>query len=167
MSFHVFLFCCCRSNTVLSVLFFFGIHSIGVACFSAAGTHHPAVVYCSIFWASSEWNTSGHLGSLCLCCFDSLIKGISCDTSRNGGNFSGSGPNKSLYFSAIFHITEECLNVCIHSGFSLNPLTSGSDSLYCPSCHSLWDLTFWIVIRYLYEELLVPLVSMLSLKRSF
>ena len=48
-SFHVFLFCCCRSNMVLNVPFFFGIHTIGVACFAAAGTHHPAVVYRSIF----------------------------------------------------------------------------------------------------------------------
>ena len=100
-SFHVFSFCCCRLNMVLNVLFFFGIHSIGVTCFVAAGTDHPAVVYCSIFQASSEWNASGHLGSLCLSCFDSSIKGISCDTSQNGGNFNGSGPNKSLYFSAI------------------------------------------------------------------
>ena len=65
------------------------------------------------------------------------------------------------------HVTEECLNMYTHSGFSLNPLTSGSDSSHCPSCHSLWDLTFKIVICYLYEELLVPPVSMLSLKRSF
>ena len=86
---------------VLNVPFFFGIHSIGVSCFAAAGTHHPAVVYRSIFWASSERNTSGHLGNLCLSCFDLSIKGILCDTSRNGGNFNGSGPNKSLYFSAI------------------------------------------------------------------
>ena len=54
---------------VLNVLFFFGMHSIGVACFAAAGTHHPVVVYHSIFRASSEWNASGHLGSLCLSCF--------------------------------------------------------------------------------------------------
>ena len=86
---------------VLNVPFFFGIHSIGVACFAAAGTHHPAVAYHLIFRASSEQNASGHLGSLCLSCFDSSIKGISCDTSRNGGNFNGSGPNKLLYFSAI------------------------------------------------------------------
>ena len=65
------------------------------------------------------------------------------------------------------HATEECLDVCTHSGFSLNPLTFGSDSLHCLSCHFLWDLTFLIVICYLYEELLVPLVSMLSLKHSF
>ena len=45
---------------------FLGIHSIGIACFVAAGTHHPVVVYHSIFQASSEQNTSGHLGSLCL-----------------------------------------------------------------------------------------------------
>ena len=31
---------------VLNVPFFFVIHSIGVACFVAAGTHHPVVVYC-------------------------------------------------------------------------------------------------------------------------
>ena len=42
-------FCCCRSNTVLNVPFFFGIHSIGIACFAAAGIHHPGVVYHSIF----------------------------------------------------------------------------------------------------------------------
>ena len=42
------------------------------------------------------------VGNLCLSCFDSSIKGISCDTSWNGGNFNGSGPNKLLYFSAIF-----------------------------------------------------------------
>ena len=111
-------------------------------CFVAAGTHHPAVVYHSIFRACSEQNTSGHLGSLCLSCFDSLIKGISCDTSRNGGNFNGSGPNKSLYSQQFPYVTEECLNVCTRSGFSSNPLTSGSDSSHCPSCHSLWDLTF-------------------------
>ena len=50
----------------------------------------------TIFQTSSEWNASGHLGSLCLSYFDSSIKGISCDTSQNGGNFSGSGPNKLL-----------------------------------------------------------------------
>ena len=88
-------------NTVLNVLFFFGIHSIGITCFVAAGTHHLVVVYCSIFWVSSEQNASGHLGSLCLGCFDSSIKGISCDTSWIGGNFNRSGPNKLLYFSAI------------------------------------------------------------------
>ena len=86
---------------VLNILFFFGIHGIGVACFAAAGTHHPAVVYHSIFQASLEQNASGHLGNLCLSCFDSSIKGISFDTSQNRGNFTGSGPNKSLYFSAI------------------------------------------------------------------
>ena len=102
MSFHVFSFCCHRSNTVCNVPFFFGIHSIGVACFAAAGTHHPAVVYCSIFQVSSEQNTSGHLGNLCLSCFDSSIKGISCDTPQISGNFNGSGSNISLYFSAIF-----------------------------------------------------------------
>ena len=64
---------CRRSNTVLNVPFFFGIHSIGVACFAAAGTHHPAVVYCLIFQANSERNTSGHLGNLCLSCFDLIL----------------------------------------------------------------------------------------------
>ena len=59
-SFHIFSFCCRRLNTVLNVPIFFGIHSIGVACFAAAGTHHPAVVYRLIFWVSSEWNASGH-----------------------------------------------------------------------------------------------------------
>ena len=78
---YVFSFCCRRSNTVLNVPFFFGIHSIGDACFVAAGTHHPVVVYHLIFSTSSEENASGHLGSLCLSCFDSSIKGISCDTS--------------------------------------------------------------------------------------
>ena len=82
----------CKYSTLLT---------ISVTCFAAAGTHHPAVVYRSIFQANSEWNTSGHLGNLCLSCFDSLIKGISCDTSRNEGNFNGRGPNSSLYFSAI------------------------------------------------------------------
>ena len=82
----------------------------------AAGTPHPAVVYHSIFRASSERNTSGHLGSLCLSCFDLLTKGILCDTSRNGGNFSESGPNKSN--SQQFpHVVEEYLNVYIHSDF--------------------------------------------------
>ena len=100
-SFHVFSFCCDRLNTVLNVPFFFGIHSIGVACFAAAGTHHPVVVYRLIFRVSSEWNASGHLGSLCLSGFDSSIKGILCNTSRNGGNFNGSGSNNSLYFSVI------------------------------------------------------------------
>ena len=65
------------------------------------------------------------------------------------------------------HAAEECLNVCTHSSFSLNPLVVGFDNLHCLSCHSLWDQTFQIVIRYLYEELLVPLVSMLSVKHSF
>ena len=100
-SFHMFSFCCYRLNTVLSVPFFFGIHSIDVACFVAAVNHHAVMVYHSILQASSEQNTSGHLGSLCLSCFDSSIKGISCDTSWIGGNFNRSGPNKSLYFSAI------------------------------------------------------------------
>ena len=87
---------------VHNVPFFFSIQSIGIACFAAAGTHHPVVVvYHSVFQASSEWNASGHLGSLCLSCFDSSIKGISCDTSWINGNFNGSGPNNLLYFSVI------------------------------------------------------------------
>ena len=77
------------------------MHNIGIACFATAGTHHPAVVYHSIFQVSSEQNTSGHLGNLHLSCFDSSIKGISCSTSQIGGNFNGSGPSKSLYFSVI------------------------------------------------------------------
>ena len=70
--------------------------------FVAAGTYHPAMVYHLIFQASSEWNASGHLGSLCLSCFDSSIKGISCDTSWIGSNFNESGPSNSLYFSVIY-----------------------------------------------------------------
>ena len=62
------------------------------------------------------------------------------------------------------HVVEEYLNVYIHSDFSLNSLVVGFDSLHCPSCQSFWDMTFLIVICYLHEELLVPLVSMLSLK---
>ena len=100
-SFHVFSFCCCRLNMIHNVPFFFGIHSIGIACFMAADTHHPAVVYRSIFQVSSEWNASGHSGSLCLSCFDSSIKGILCDTSWIGSNFNGSGPSNLLYFSVI------------------------------------------------------------------
>ena len=76
--------CSCSAvalNMVLSIPFFFGIHSIGVACFAAAGTHHPEVVYCLSFQVSSEQNASGHLGSPCLSCFDSSIKGILCNTS--------------------------------------------------------------------------------------
>ena len=64
------------------------------------------------------------------------------------------------------HTTEEYLNMYTCLDFSLNPLTLGFDSLHCPSCHSFWDVTFKIVIHYLYEEFLVPPVSMLSLKHS-
>ena len=100
-SFHVLSFCCLRSNTVCNVPFFFGIQSIGVACLSAAGIHHPAVVYRSILQASLGQKASGHLGNLCLSCFDSSIKGISWRTSWSGGNSNGSGPNRSLNSSAI------------------------------------------------------------------
>ena len=100
-SFHVLSFCYLRSNMVRNVLFFFGIQSMGVACLSAAAIHHPAMVYHSILWASSGRKASGHLGNLCLSCFDSSIKGISWRTSRSGGNYNGSGPNKSLNSSAI------------------------------------------------------------------
>ena len=78
---------------VRKVPFVFGLDSMGIACFTAAGTHHPVVVYHLIFQVSSEQNASGHLGSVCLSCFDSPIKGILCDTSQIGGNFNGSGPN--------------------------------------------------------------------------
>ena len=33
--------------------FLFGIHSIGMACLPVVGIHHPAMVYHSIFQASS------------------------------------------------------------------------------------------------------------------
>ena len=101
-SFHVLSFCCLRLNTVRNVPFFFGIQSIGVTCLSAAGIHHPAVVYRSILRASSGRKASGHLGNLCLSCFDSSIKGILWRTSWSGGNSNGSGPNRSLNSSAIF-----------------------------------------------------------------
>ena len=65
------------------------------------------------------------------------------------------------------HVTEECLNMYTHSGFSLNPLTLGLDSSHCLSYHSFQDVIFQIVIQYLYEEFLVPPVSLLSLKHSF
>ena len=42
-----------------------------------------------------------HLGRLCLSCFDSLIKRNLCITLQIGGNFNGSGPSRSLYFSLI------------------------------------------------------------------
>ena len=65
------------------------------------------------------------------------------------------------------HVTEEYLNMYSHSGFSLNPLTLGLDSLHCPFYHSFWDMISQIVICYLCEEFLVPPVSKLSLKYSF
>ena len=166
-SFHVFSFCCCRSNTVHSIPFFFGMHSIGIACFATAGTHHPAVVYYSIFQMSSEQNASGHLGNLCLSCFDSSIKGILCSTSQISGNFNGSGPSKSLYFSAIsshsWGISEHVYSL---SSF-FKPmdfwvrqfaLSSSSLPLGCDFLDSQLLTS---------QEFLVPLVSMLSLKYSF
>ena len=100
-SFLVLLFCCLRSNKVCNVQLFFGIHSIGVAHLSAAGIHDPAVVYCSIFQAISGWNASGHLGNLCLSCFDSSMKGILWRTSCSGGNSTWSGSNRALNNPAI------------------------------------------------------------------
>ena len=100
-TFHVLLFCCLRLNMVCKVPFFFGIQSIGVACLSAAGIYHPAMVYHSILHASSGLKASGHWGNLCLSCSDSSIKGISWRTSQSGGNSNGSGPNRLLKSSAI------------------------------------------------------------------
>ena len=74
----------------------FRIHSIGMTCLSAVGIHHIAVVYHSIFQAASGQNSLGHLGNLCLSCFDSSTKGISWKTLQSGSNSNGSGPNKSL-----------------------------------------------------------------------
>ena len=142
MSFHVFSFCCRRLNTVLNVPFFFGIHSIGVACFAAAGTHHPAVVYCSIFQVSSEWNASGHLGSLCLSCFDSLIKGICVILQKMEVTSIEVDLIDHCISQQFPHVVEEYLNMYIRSDFSLNPLVLGFDSSHCPSCHSFWDMTF-------------------------
>ena len=99
--FQVLLFCCHRLNMVHNVPFFFEIQSIGMASLSAVGIHHPAMVYLSIFWASSGQNASGHLGNLCLSCFDSSIKGILWRTSWSSGSSNGSGPNKSLNDSTI------------------------------------------------------------------
>ena len=105
--------------------------------------HPPVVVYHSIFWASSEQNTSGHLGNLCLSCFDSSIKGILCVLLHEMEVTSMEVALINCCTSQRFpHATEEYLNMYTHSGFSLNPLTSGSDSSHFPSCHSLWDLTF-------------------------
>src|SRR6266481_1559329 len=44
MSFTVFSFCKCKSNTVHSLLLFFRTHSIGTACCTIVGTHQPALV---------------------------------------------------------------------------------------------------------------------------
>ena len=76
-SFHVLSFCCLRLNMLRNVPLFFGIQSIGIACLSAADIHHPGVVYRSILRSRSGRKPSGHLGNLCLNCFDSSIKGIS------------------------------------------------------------------------------------------
>ena len=100
-SFQVLSFCCHGSNMVCNVPFFFRIHSIGVACLAAVGIHHPAVVYHLIFRASSGRTASGHLGSLCLSCFDSSIRGILWRTSWSGGSSNGSAPSRSLNNSAI------------------------------------------------------------------
>ena len=55
-------FCSRKLKTVRSVLFFFGMQSIGTAWCATAGIHHCAVVYFSIFWESSSWKCSGHFG---------------------------------------------------------------------------------------------------------
>ena len=165
-SFHVFLFCCRRLNTVCSVLFFFGIRSIGVACFAAAGTHHPAVVYHSIFQVSSEQNTSGHLGSLCLSCFDSSIKGILCDTSQIGDNFNGSGPSNLLYFSAI-SLHSWGISECVYSLSSFFNPTDYWVRQFALSSLSLLSGCDLLDIQLLSSwGTLVPPVSMLSLKCS-
>src|SRR6266481_7411262 len=44
MSFTMFSFCKCKSNTVCSLVLFFRTHSIGTACCTVAGTHQPALV---------------------------------------------------------------------------------------------------------------------------
>jgi hypothetical protein len=53
----------CRSKTVRSIPFFFGMHSIGTTWCATAGTHHSAVVYLSIFADRTSRKCSGHLGS--------------------------------------------------------------------------------------------------------
>ena len=128
-SFQVLSFCCHRSDMVCNVLFFFGIHSIGVACLSAAGIHHPAVVYHSIFWASSRWNASGNLGNLCLSCFDSLIKGISWRTSQSGGSSNGSGPNRSLNNFTKSRNIFEC--IFTHRFFQYQWFLGWASSCFC------------------------------------
>ena len=73
---------------------------------------------CSVllnFQASSGKNATGHLGSLCLSCFGSSIKGISWRTSWDGSNSNGSGPNRSLNNLAISSWNEEYLKVYTHS----------------------------------------------------
>ena len=137
-SFQVLLFCCRRLNTVCKVLFFFGIHSIGIAYLAAATIHHPAVVYHSIFQASSGQNASGHLGSLCLSCFDSSIKGISWRTSWSGGSSNGSAPNRSLNNSTIFSWTWG-ISSSVYSLISLIPMMLG--------------MSFWLFLGFLFLTL--------------
>ena len=127
---------------VLSVPFFFGIHSIGITCFAAAGTHHPAVVYRSIFQVISERNASGHLGSLSLSYFDSSIKGILCDTSQMVVTSMEVDLISHCISQWFPHIVEEYLSVCTHSVLSSNPLTPGLDSSHCPFYHSFLDVIF-------------------------
>ena len=62
MSLTVLSFCSCKSKTVRSLPFFFGMQSIGTAWRATVGIHHCAVVYLSIFWESSSWKCSGHFG---------------------------------------------------------------------------------------------------------
>ena len=49
-SLTMLLFCSCRSKTVCSLPFFFGMQSIGTTWCATAGIHHCVVVYLSIFW---------------------------------------------------------------------------------------------------------------------
>ena len=61
-SLTVLSFCSHKLKTLRSLLFFFGMQSIGTTWCATAGIHHCAVVYLSIFWESSLRKCSGHFG---------------------------------------------------------------------------------------------------------
>ena len=97
-SLTVLSFLCLQSTTVLSLPFFFGIHSIGVAWGVLFISHQPAPMYCWILSNNCCHRESGHLGRWYVYLLLLLISGILWFTSCKGSSSGGAPSNILLYF---------------------------------------------------------------------
>src|SRR6266481_8442719 len=117
MSFSILSFCIRKSNMVLSRVLFLGTYTMGTACCTIAGTHHPASVYLLTLSASLAFKASGHLGKQYLIHLPRSMRLIWWLISQSGGSLGGIFPIRSKIFQSHCSLKPESLEDVLASSF--------------------------------------------------